>query len=68
MIKAYMYSTNPLDSANGKWDYGLLKETFEKHNVEQSVVDSIPQADRPFVVIPGQGNAGAEEKINQPGY
>jgi hypothetical protein len=63
--KAYLYSTNPLDSANGKWDYGLLKETFEKHKVEQIVVESIPQTDRAFVVIPGQGNAGAEEKINQ---
>jgi len=64
-IKTYIYSTNPSDSANGKWDYGLLKETFEKHKVEQVVVDNIPQTDRAFVVIPGQGNAGAEEKINQ---
>ena len=63
--KAYIYSTNPLDSANGKWDYGLLKETFEKHKVEEIVIDNIPQSDRAFVVIPGQGNAGAEEKINQ---
>lgn len=63
--KAYIYSTNQLDSANGKWDYGLLKETFEKHNVEEIVIDKIPQTDRAFVVIPGQGNAGAEEKINQ---
>jgi hypothetical protein len=63
--KAYIYSTNPLDSANGKWDYGLLKETFEKHKVEQIVVENIPQTDRAFVVIPGQGNAGAEEKINE---
>jgi len=63
-IKAYIYSTNPLDSANGKWDYGLLKETFERHNVEQIVVDSIPKSDRAFVVIPGQGNAGVENEIN----
>ena len=63
--KAYIYSTNPLDSANGKWDYGLLKETFEKHKVKEIVIDNIPQSDRAFVVIPGQGNAGAEEKINQ---
>jgi hypothetical protein len=64
-IKAYIYSTNPLDSANGKWDYGLLKETFERHKIDQIVVDTIPQSDRAFVVIPGQGNAGAEDKINK---
>ena len=64
MINAYLYSTNPFDSADGKWDYGLLKETFEKNNVEQTVVKEIPKAERGFVVIPGQGNAGKEKEIS----
>jgi hypothetical protein len=63
--KAYLYSEDPLDSANGKWDYGLLKETFEKYNIEQVPVNDIPETDRAFVVIPGQGNAGKEKTINQ---
>jgi hypothetical protein len=62
--KAYIYSINPLDAADGKWDYGLLKETFEKNNVEQIVVKKIPKTDRGFVVIPGQGNAGKEYVIS----
>jgi hypothetical protein len=62
--KAYIYSIDPLDAADGKWDYGLLKETFEKNNVEQVVVKKIPKADRGFVVIPGQGNAGKEDEIS----
>jgi len=62
---AYIYSVNPLDSANGKWDYGLLNEIFEKNNVDQIVVDNIPKADRAFVVIPGGGNAGKEKIISE---
>jgi hypothetical protein len=62
--KAYIYSIDPLDAADGKWDYALLKETFEKNNVDQLVVKEIPKAERGFVVIPGQGNAGKENKIS----
>lgn len=63
--KAYIFSTDPLDSADGKWDYELLRLSFERNHVEQIVVTSIPKDDRAFVVIPGQGNAGSEEKINK---
>ena len=63
-IKAYLYSLDPLDSADGKWDYGLIKEIFDKNNIEQITVSKIPVDDRAFVVIPGSGNAGMEEKIN----
>jgi hypothetical protein len=63
--KAYIFSTNPLDSADGKWDYELLRSSFERNNIEQVVVTSIPKDERAFVVIPGQGNAGNEEQINK---
>jgi hypothetical protein len=63
-LKAYIYSKNPLDSANGKWDYGLLKQTFERNKIDQVVVDTLPQEQRAFVVIPGKGNAGKEKDIN----
>jgi hypothetical protein len=63
-IKAYLYSINPLDSANGKWDYGLLKETFDKNNIEQITVKELPIDERAFVVIPGPGNAGNEKQIS----
>lgn len=63
-FKAYIYSMDPLDSANGKWDYGLLKETFEKNNIEELIVKDIPVDERAFVVIPGHGNAGKEKEIS----
>ena len=64
-IKVYLYSENPLDSADGKWDFGLLKEIFDKYKLEPSTVKDIPDTDRAFVVIPGQGNAGKEKIINE---
>ena len=63
--KAYLYSISPLDSADGKWDYGLIREIFERNNVEQITVSDLPHDDRAFVVIPGQGNAGKEKEINK---
>jgi hypothetical protein len=63
--KAYLYSINPLDSSDGKWDYGLIKEIFERNNVEQITVSELPYEDRAFVVVPGAGNAGKEKQINK---
>ena len=63
--KAYLYSTNPLDSADDKWDYELLRSTFEKNCIEQITVTSIPEEERCFVVIPGHGNAGKENLISK---
>lgn len=63
--KAYILSLNPLDSAKGKWDYGLLEEAFIRNHVEEIVVNEIPEDDRAFVVIPGGGNAGKEKEISK---
>ena len=65
MIRAYLYSVNPLDSADGKWDYELLRSTFERNGVEQLTVDLIPNEERCFVIIPGHGNAGKEKLISK---
>jgi hypothetical protein len=64
MIKAYLYSHDGQDYANDKWDYGLLKEIFDKHGVDQTRVTEIPKADKAFVVIPGPQTAGNEELLS----
>jgi len=61
---AYLYSHDGQDYANDKWDYGLLKEIFDKHGVDQTRVTEIPKADKAFVVIPGPQTAGNEELLS----
>jgi hypothetical protein len=65
MIKAYLLSFSKKDCAADKWDYGLLKEIFDKYEIKQIKVTSIPQTDRAFVVVPGPQNLEHEEYINQ---
>jgi hypothetical protein len=65
MINAYLYSFNEKDCASDKWDYGLLKEIFDKYNIEQIKVNSLPDVDRAFVVVPGPQNLGHEEDVNK---
>ena len=64
-IKTYLYSFNEKDCAADKWDYGLLKEMFDKYSIEQIKVNSLPITDRAFVVIPGPQNIGHEEHISK---
>jgi hypothetical protein len=63
--KCYLYSFNKQDYASGKWDYGLLKEIFDKNEIEQIKIRFIPKADRGFVVVPGPQNIGHEEDVNK---
>jgi len=64
LISAYLYSHDGQDYANDKWDYGLLKEIFDKHEVDQIRVTKIPKGDKAFVVIPGPQTAGNEDKLS----
>ena len=64
MIKSYLFSFSENDCAADKWDYGLLKEIFDKHGVDQTRVTEIPKADKAFVVIPGPQTAGNEELLS----
>ena len=50
--KAYLYSEDPLDSANGKWDYGLLKETFEKYAKNVKTEKSLDNNSLPWIRFP----------------
>jgi len=61
----YLYSFNEGDCAADKWDYGLLKEIFDKYNIEQIKVNALPIEDRAFVVIPGPQNIGHEKHISK---
>lgn len=64
-IKAYLYSVKEEDCAADKWDYGLLKEIFNKYKIDEIKTTNLPKSERAFVVIPGPQNIGNEEQINE---
>lgn len=64
MINAYLYSFNEKDCAADKWDYGLLKEFFDKNKIIPERVTTLFPKDRAFVVVPGPQNIGHEELIS----
>jgi hypothetical protein len=65
MINAYLYSVKEEDCAADKWDYGLLKQFFNKNNIKPDRVTVLPNVDRAFVVIPGPQNIDYEDQISE---
>jgi hypothetical protein len=64
-INAYLYSVKEEDCAADKWDYGLLKQFFNKKNIKTDRVTTLPNIDRAFVVIPGPQNIDYEDQISE---
>ena len=64
MINAYLYSHDGKDYASDKWDYGLIKEIFDKYEINQIKVTKIPESEKAFVVIPGPQTAGNENRLS----
>jgi len=65
MINAYLYSVKQEDCAADKWDYGLLKQFFNKNKIKPDRVTTLPNVDRAFVVIPGPQNVDFEDQISE---
>jgi len=65
MINAYLYSFKQEDCAADKWDYGLLKQFFNKNKIKPDRVTTLPNTDRAFVVIPGPQNIDYEDQISE---
>ena len=65
MINAYLYSFKQEDCAADKWDYGLLKQFFNKNKIKPDRVTTLPNVDRAFVVIPGPQNIDYEDQISE---
>jgi hypothetical protein len=64
MINAYLYSVKEEDCASDKWDYGLIKEMFNRNNIKPIRTTFLPKVERAFVVIPGPQNVDFEETIS----
>lgn len=63
-INAFLYSVKEEDCASDKWDYGLIKEMFNKNNIKPVRTTSLPKVERAFVVIPGPQNVDFEDVIS----
>jgi hypothetical protein len=64
-INAYLYSVKQEDCAADKWDYGLLKQFFNKNKIKPDRATTLPNVDRAFVVIPGPQNVDFEDQISE---
>ena len=64
-FEAYLYSVKQEDCAADKWDYGLLKQFFNKNNIKPDRVTTLPSINRAFVVIPGPQNVDFEDQISE---
>lgn len=69
MTIAYICSIDSLYHTENSWEYGLLKETFSKNNIEEISIlqkfDIIPKTERAFVVITGTDYAKKEKILSK---
>ena len=62
--KAYSISHGEHGFADDKWDFGFIKEAFNKNNVAVEKVRSLPEVERAFVIAPGFEWYEHEEKLS----
>ncbi len=55
-IKAYLLAVDKESFADHKWDFGFIKEAFNKNKIEYLQATSLPECDRAFVVVCGYEN------------
>lgn len=63
--KAYLLAIDGKSFPDHKWDFGLLKESFEKNKVDYEQVTALPKCNKAFVVICGDENKRMPSQINE---
>jgi hypothetical protein len=64
-IKAYLLAVDGKSFPDHKWDFGFVKEAFDKNKITYEEVSSLPKTDKAFVVICGYENRGLTEEISR---
>ena len=62
-IKAYLLAVDGKSFPDHKWDFGFVKEAFDKNKITYEEVTSLPKVDKAFVVICGYENRGLNEEV-----
>lgn len=63
-IKAYLLGLDGKSFPNHKWDFGFVKEAFDKNNIDYVQVSELPEVDKAFVVICGFENKRIPTKVS----
>jgi hypothetical protein len=62
-IKAYLLAVDGKSFPDHKWDFGFVKEAFDKNKITYEEVTSLPKVDKAFVVICGFENRSLTEEV-----
>lgn len=62
-IKAYLLAIDGKSFPDHKWDFGFIKEAFDKNNITYEEATSLPKVDKAFVVICGFENRSLIEEV-----
>ena len=63
-IKAYLLALDGKSFPDHKWDFGFVREAFDRNNVEYVEVTELPEVDKGFVVICGFENRRIPTKVS----
>lgn len=64
-LRAYALAVDGKSFPTHKWDFGFVKEAFEKTKVSIEEIDSLPESDRAFVVIAGWENKDLTAEVSK---
>lgn len=63
-VTAYLLAVDGKSFPDHKWDFGFIKEAFDKNKIEYLEASTLPECDRAFVVIAGFENRILHHEIN----
>ena len=65
MTNAYLLAIDGKSFPHHKWDFGFIKESFDKNKIECVEATTLPECDRAFVVIAGFENKNNTKEVLQ---
>lgn len=64
-IKAYLLGIDGKSFPDHKWDFGFLKEAFDKNKISYEEVTELPECDKAFVIVCGYENRGMVAEVSE---
>jgi hypothetical protein len=64
-IKAYLLAVDGKSFPDHKWDFGFIKEAFDKNKIEYVETTKLPECEKAFVVIAGYEHKNSIKEVLQ---